>query len=161
MHCGVTRPHSHSVHHSWCRICLEGGRRGGSACVPAAHSSCAHVCVCVCVIKLFASAPRPRVCCRTRRYFPSVNLSKSPGRRVSARKLFTYVCERCMSARARPCFFHANAVRLPIWRCYAALLSQLSNGFNKLVVCCSVHARTHTKLHTRHGPEYAHILTHG
>lgn len=71
-----------------------------------------------------------------------------------------YSCVREVHERACA-FFRTNAVRLPIWRCYAVLLSQLSNGFNKLVVCCSVHAHTHTKLHTRHGPEYAHILTHG
>lgn len=101
--------------------------------------------------------------CKRADILHSVNQSKSRGRPVSARKPFTDVHERCMGAhaclrvffeRARP----ANAVRLPIWRCYAPLLRQLSNGFNKLVVCCSVHvhalthkAATNTYTYLGHG----------
>lgn len=42
MHCGVTRPHSHSVHHSWCRICLGGGG-GVCVCASCAFQLCARV----------------------------------------------------------------------------------------------------------------------
>lgn len=128
--------------------------------------------VCVCASCAFQHCARVRLrnqtvceragnrhgCCRTRRYFPSVNLSKSPGRRVSARKLFTYVCERCTSARA--CFFAQTPCACPsgvaMRRCSASsLMASISLWFAAPCTLAHTHSyirgtapNTHTYLRT-------------